>query len=136
MTNFIASLLTVLVGGGLFAFIEFLIQRRDKKHDALGKITKEMGDIRKEIKALADRTEAEREEDLAMAWRLRILDGAEQCALHIKHSQEWWGQIIEDVDHYEKYCKVHDDFINGKAKASSDLLRRTYAERVEHHDFL
>lgn len=116
---------TILGSAGLFSLIQYLITRRDAR-------TKMLEAIKKEI----DEIKADRLLDKATDARRRILRSSDEVLQGMKHSQEWWEQVMDDVTYYEKYCADHKGYENNKARIAIKELTKCYEERREKHDFL
>ena len=121
-----------LLGGGLIAFIQFLITRKDNKDqrfkditESIEKLVTKMG----ELDAKEDRHNAE-------ARRIRILRFADEMLQDHRHTKDSWDQVIADCEEYEQYCKDHEKFKNGHTEATVTFIREQYHERLEKHDFL
>ena len=122
---YLTILCTILGSAGVFSFIEYLIQRRDKRTGMLAEIKKEID----ELKVL-------RLQDRATDARRRILRASDEVQLGTRHSREWWEQIMEDISEYEKYCLTHANYENNKAKIAIKELTECYEQRRERQDFL
>lgn len=129
----IQTFLGMILGGSFLAFLQFLIQRSDKKKDEFGEIKKAIEDLRecvKRVDAKADRREAE-------SRRIRILRFEEELQRDVRHTKEAFDQIMEiDITEYERYCSAHPGFKNNRAGASIEHIQNVYAERLDKHDFL
>lgn len=118
-------IVSILGSAGVFAFIEFLIQRRDNRNSLLTAIKKELDELKSNM--LRDR---------ATDARRRILMASDETLQGTLHSREWWEQIMEDITEYEKYCATHQGYENNKAKIAIKELTECYETRRERHDFL
>lgn len=69
--------------------------------------------------------------------RNRILRfGDEIKTKQIKHSEEFYNQVLADITDYEKYCKEHPNFKNERTVATEKIIKEAYAEHVKNDDFL
>ena len=68
--------------------------------------------------------------------RYRILRFDDEIRHKTRHSKEHFDQIIEDVDTYERYCRDHPRFPNGKAASATDNVKRTYEKCKAENSFL
>ena len=68
--------------------------------------------------------------------RYRILRFDDEIRHKTRHSKEHFDQIIEDVDTYERYCRDHPRFPNGKAVSAIDNVKRTYEKCKAENSFL
>ena len=131
--NILTSIISILVGGGILAFIQFLITRHDSKHDRFKGITDA-------IKALSDKVDAmgaKSDERYAVTARVRILRFADEMLEGRKHTKDSWDQVMgADITDYEAYCETHPTFRNNKTEATVAFIKEGYAERLKKNDFL
>ena len=130
------SIISILVGGGLLAFIQFLITRHDNKHDkfksvldAIKGVTAEVEDVRKEIAALKD--DADRRD--AVQARTHVLRFRDELQNNIDHSSEYFDQILEDAERYKKFCEKHPDFPNGRTEAAIEYITDEHQRLLREH---
>lgn len=123
---------SILLGGGILAFVQFLISRHDQKHDKLKGVYEAIEGLSKQIKQVSDKAD----ERNAVNSRVRILRFADEMMEGKKHSKDSWDQVMGDITDYEKYCDAHPDFRNGQTAATVEYLKKNYIERLEKHDFL
>lgn len=127
-----SSVVSVLIGGGIFAFIEFLINRHDTKHDRLKDITEAIEKLTEKVDALDQKGD----ERNAINMRVRILRFRDEMLAGQGHTHDSFQQVLGDIDEYEKYCEKHPDFRNNQTTSTIEHIKRNYAERLEKHDFL
>ena len=127
-----ASVVSILVGGGLLAFIQFLIGRHDAKHDKF----KEVFEAIEKLTGKVDDLAAKSDERNAVNMRVRILRFRDEMLAGQSHTHDSFQQVLGDIDEYEKYCEKHQDFRNNQTVATIEHRKRNYAERLERHDFL
>jgi len=140
-TNNIKEIIvTVLLSGALFSFLQFLITRNDNKKNIKGEIEKKMDEGFKEIKAdvrdvKADvRVVSERlEEHKATLARTHILRFADELRTG-SHSKEYFEQQLQDIDTYNNYCSTHPKFVNEMAKMAIRVIRKRYEETYNDTD--
>lgn len=126
------EIISILVGGGILAFMEFLINRFDKKHDKFMQIT----DAIKKLDEKIDKIDKKSDERNAISMRVRILRFRNEMLIDRNHSHDEYQQVLDDIEEYEKYCSVHPEFKNGQTVATIEHIKRNYQERLEKHDFL
>ena len=68
--------------------------------------------------------------------RARILRFNNELLRDIPHTREEFIEILKDIDEYERYCREHTDYANGRAVHAIANIGRVYDERLEKHDFL
>ena len=123
---------SLLLGGGVLAFVQFLISRHDNKHDKFKGVYEAIEGLSKQIKQVSDKAD----ERNAVNSRVRILRFSDEMMEGKRHSKDSWDQVMSDITDYEKYCEAHPDFRNGQTAATVEYLKKNYIERLEKHDFL
>lgn len=68
--------------------------------------------------------------------RRRILRFNDEIINHVKHSREYFDDVLEDVNAYENYCRKNPDFRNGKAVLAIENIERVYRECMKEGNFL
>ena len=68
--------------------------------------------------------------------RARILRFNNELLRDIPHTREEFIEILKDIDDYERYCRDHKDYANGRAVHAIANIGRVYDERLAKHDFL
>jgi len=130
------AITTFILGGGFLAFLQFLIERYDKKKDAIKELKEYVVKMEKTLGDKIDSIEAKAAERNAVSARVRILRFADEIAEGRKHSKESFDQCLSDIDEYEDYCAANPTFQNNKTVTTAAYIKRIYAERLEKHDFL
>ena len=101
--------LAVLGSGAFFTFVQFLINRYDSKREELKTIQSEIILIRANDEILS-------------------------TAKH--HTKEWFDQLLDDIDNYDRYCQAHPDYRNSVAVSAMNNLKRIYTNCLENNSFL
>ena len=134
----------ILLGGGILAFIQFLIQRHDSKHDKMEEVNESIRALSEKAKerfdALdrkIDTVDEKGDERFAVSSRVRILRFEDELQEKRKHSKDSWDQVMSDIDYYKKYTEPgkHPDFKNGQTEATIEHIEHGYRERLEKRDF-
>lgn len=68
--------------------------------------------------------------------RARILRFNNELLREIPHTKEEFIEVLKDIDEYERYCREHEDYANGRAVHAIANIGRVYDERLQKHDFL
>lgn len=98
----------------------------------IGDIDDKLDKIAAKVNSLAEKAKEEK----AMQSRRHILRFADELYNGEKHSKEYFDEILQACDSYEKYCDEHPNFKNNKTVMSSQLIKDTYAKLMEEHKFL
>ena len=123
-----------ILGGGFMGFMEFLIKRKDAKHDKSDEIIKRLDHIEGRI----DSIDAKADEREAIACRIRILLFMDELLEGRRKRKDSYDQCMQDIVFYENYCAAeeHKDFKNGQTEMTVEYIKHNYAERLEKNDFL
>lgn len=68
--------------------------------------------------------------------RIRILRFNDELLRDEPHSKEFFDNVLEDVDVYERYCIAHPQYRNSKAVLAIANIRRCYEKHEADRDFL
>lgn len=123
---------SILGSSAIFAFVQFIIARHDNRNDKFAQIVTELAAIRKDITELhgyVDKIEV-------INARIRILDASDQIRRKVKHSEEYFNQINDDITLYNQYCDKNPGFKNNRAVHAIENINRVYAEALKSNDFL
>lgn len=112
----------------------YLNKEMMEKQDAFQKECKEYRHLNElQIKSLMQRFDKRTAEDI----RNRILRfGDEIKNKQIKHSEEYYNQILADITDYNKYCREHPSFPNERTVATTKIIKEAYEEHLKNNDFL
>lgn len=129
----ITILLAVVGSNALWGFIQFLLERRDKKQNCSKQILEAIENLSKKV----DKIDSEGAEREAIAARVRILDFMDGLLEGRRRTKDAYDQVIcSDITKYEKYCKENPDFKNNQTQATIEYITQDYQKRLEKHDFL
>lgn len=80
--------------------------------------------------------EKKKEVEKMDACRSRILRFGDECRQDVRHSKEFFDQILIDITTYENYCHDHKEYKNSKAVLTIENIKRIYSECVDKDSFL
>ena len=126
------QILSIIIGGGILAFIQFLITRHDGKHDKFKAITESIDKLSKKV----DYLDKKGDERNAVSMRVRILRFRDEMLADHKHTHDSFQQVLSDIDSYEQYCKQNPDFKNNQTIATIEHIKDNYHERLQKNDFV
>lgn len=131
-SNLVMTFFSFILGGSFLGFLQFIINRRDAKNDRFDAIVKEIAELRSEIRAIDEKGDARD----AIESRVRILRFNDELLEGRRHSKDSYDQCMSDITVYETYCDTHPKFKNNQTAMTISNVNRSYAERLEKHDFL
>lgn len=138
-------------GGGVVLILLSLVEISPIKLNPWSRLAKWLGrainaDVIKEIETVKATQAATRErlethivtneKREADNCRARILRFNNELIREIPHTKEEFVEVLKDIDEYERYCREHKDYANGRAVHAIANIGRVYDERLEKHDFL
>ncbi len=91
------------------------------------------------VKSMEDRqvkSDEAREKKDAVDMRNRILLFGDEARRGVKHSEEHFNQVLEDITDYELYCSKHPEFPNEKAVITCRRIKEIYEKCLIDKDFL
>lgn len=68
--------------------------------------------------------------------RSRILRFSNDVCRGESFSEEYWNNILDNIDDYEQYCKAHSDFLNNKGELAIKFIKEEYLEVKKNDMFL
>lgn len=128
MTN-IQTIFSILLGGGILTFVQFLINRHDSKNDKEDSILSAI----KTLSGRVERIEQSLDERDAILARTHILRFKDELYNDIKHSQEYFEQTLDDIQTYDQFCSEHPKFANGRTKAAAKYIQDEYDRLFKAH---
>ena len=88
------------------------------------------------IEKKIDDNNKKNDERFAKNARTKILRFDDELRMHMKHSKEYFDNVIEDIDEYETYCRNNQHFKNRKAESAIEHIMKAYNQCHEQNDFL
>lgn len=118
--------LLILVSGGLFSFIQFMItfgfSRKDKSKEIENSLKEIKEDNKKQFSELNNKIDF----NAAVLARTHILRFNDEIMNGMKHSREYWRQQLDDCDTYEEFCRVNPDFKNSYTEIADKNIKTTF----------
>lgn len=118
---------------------------RDRARDLIGlnelkielqTVKENMDELDSKIDNLKKEDQERRDLSDALSSRRRILRFNDELLQNIRHSQEMFNNILEDITDYDHYCNTHRNFVNQRAVLAESNIKKTYQKCMEEHDFL
>lgn len=102
-------------------------------------IKKDIAELNGEIQVVkSDLNEMkdENREDKATAARNRILICSDEVYQGVRHSKEYFDNVLADITFYKRYCDEHPEFQNEMTVMAVERIEEVYRHCLENHDFL
>lgn len=120
----ITVIIAIIGSNALWGFLQFLLERKDKKKDCSKKILEEIQKINHKI-----------DQRTAIECRIRILKFMDEIIEGWEHSKDSYNQIMRDITDYLQYCEDHPQFLNHQTDATIERLKKDYEQRLATNDF-
>lgn len=117
-------------GGGMFILLLTIIQVTPLKLNPWSVVAKALG------KALTVDVLDKLDENTASTCRYRLIRFDDELRHHVKHTEEHFDQILDDITIYERYCKEHPNYPNSKAVLAIENIKSTYVKCRKENSFL
>ena len=139
-----AILLAAMAAPGFWELLKFIIQKiqeifSDRKKVTIEEISDKLDDQGRKLNSLEKQfTEknAEDEEREAKAARRRILRADDEIRVGVKHSKDFFDDVLRDIDYYEEYCVNHPHFKNRCAESAIRNVSVCYDKCKTDNSFL
>lgn len=128
----VTVIVAVIGSNALWGFLQFLLDRKDKKDDCSKRILEAIEKLNKKV----DKIDVEASEREAVTSRVRILKFMDELLEGRRHTKDSYDQVMTDITNYEQYCSAHPKFKNNQTVSTIEFINKNYQERLEKHDFL
>ena len=120
----ITVMVAIIGSNALWGFLQFLLERKDKKKDCSKKILEAIQKINDKL-----------DQRTAISCRIRILKFMDEIIEGWEHSKDSYNQIMRDITDYLQYCDDHPQFLNHQTDATIERLKKDYEQRLATNDF-
>ena len=120
----ITVIVAIIGSNALWGFLQFLLERKDKKKDCSKKILEAIQKINNKI-----------DQRIAIECRIRILKFMDEIIEGWEHSKDSYNQIMRDITNYLQYCEEHPQFLNHQTDATIERIKKDYEQRLATNDF-
>ena len=127
----VAVVVAVIGSNALWGFIQFILERKDKKDDCSKKIMEMIQKLDEKI----DKLDGELSERSAIACRVRILKFMDEILEGWSHGRDSYTQVLQDITNYTNYCDTHPLFLNHQTEATIEYIKNDFQEHLEKNDF-
>lgn len=121
----IITIIVAIIGSNaLWGFLQFLLERKDKKKDCSKKILEAIQKIDNKL-----------DQKTTIGCRIRILKFMDEIIEGWEHSKDSYNQIMRDITDYLQYCDEHPQFLNHQTDATIERIKKDYEQRLATNDF-
>lgn len=120
----ITVIVAIIGSNALWGFLQFLLERKDKKKDCSKKILEAIQKINDKL-----------DQRTAVSCRIRILKFMDEIIEGWEHSKDSYNQLMQDITHYHQYCEEHPQFLNHQTDATIERLKKDYEQRLATNNF-
>ena len=102
-------------------------------------VKKDIADLNGEIQLVKNdlnEMKDENREDKAKVARNRILICSDEVYQGVRHSKEYFDNILADITFYKRYCDEHPEFQNEMTVMATQRIECIYKKCLEEHGFL
>lgn len=133
VVQLIGSFLT-MVGAVIVALISSgrFWDHIEKKKGGLGE---KVDNVQKQLTDYIESQDAKAALKDAKNARRRMLHFSDELQNGIRHSQEYFFDILDDCDTYDRYCQGHPEFPNSKTVAAEANIKACYQKCLVDHEF-
>ena len=134
--TFVAIISAVFASGGFWAFLQFVATKHSEKRSTTAKMLLAAKESIIKISEQQESILKTIDENEAKGARRRILRFSDELNQEIRHTKDYFDDVLADIDMYEKYCKDHPDFLNNRTLMAETNIKATYQQCLAEHDFL
>jgi hypothetical protein len=135
-----AILLAAIAAPGFWEFLKNVFDRiTQRKKVTIEEIGTKLDEQGKQIDALEEAFNQKNKEDAekeAKAARRRILRADDEIRMGMKHSKDFFEDVLRDIDAYEGFCDEHPHFKNRCAESAIKNVSDTYDTCKAQNSFL
>lgn len=135
-----AILLAAIAAPGFWEVIKTMIDKLlQRKRVTIEQISEKLDVQGKKLNSLEqafNKKNAEDQEKEAKAARRRILRTDDEIRIGVKHSKDFFDDVLRDIDSYEEYCDDHPHFKNKCAESAINNVLACYETCKADNSFL
>lgn len=144
-TTLLTIVLAVFASSGFWAFLTELISKPRQKAllESLSATDSRIEALETAMQADRAQRQIERRQDqdaanllAAELAREEIIKASDECYNGIKHSREFFLQVLRKIDIYEDYTADHPRYQNSQAVTAIARIKEIYADLDKKHGFL
>lgn len=129
MDNILQIVCTILItavgSSGLWGFMQYKADKKDKTADLLKKIDNKIEELSEEL-----------QDTKANLARRNILSLNDDIETGIWHSRDYYRTVIEeDIPKYNRHCETHPNYENGFTSEAVLTIKQKYHKSIENGEF-
>lgn len=101
-----------------------------------GEVIERLNQLEAEVKENKQEHFAQCERRRIIDARVRILKFGDELQNDVRHSKDYFDQILLDITDYEHYCAKHPDFKNDITAMTVKHIKNVYSTCLSEHSFL
>lgn len=118
------------------AFSHDVITKLDEHNKTLTSIAKDVENLKTDVDNVKKDSKEADERNKADQCRQRVLRFNDELLHHVKHSKEYFDDMLIDIDDYEEYCNAHPGYKNSRAELAIENIKETYKKLSKEGGFL
>lgn len=99
--------------------------------EKVDKLKEDINETKQDLKNHIADSEIEKMKNI----RQKIIRFSDEVYAKRKHSKEHYEEMMDFIDVYEKFCKLHPDFPNNMALDAIRNIKEQYTKHKENNDF-
>lgn len=115
--------------------LDELEKQQNTNNEAIKEVRKDISDMEQRMTQKLKESEANADIKEAKTLRSRIIDFADSCRVHQKHTKTAFENIIRDYGDYMDYCEKHG-IPNHFIDAEFEYIKEVYAECQKENKFI
>ena len=135
-----AILLAAIAAPGFWEVIKTMIDKLlQRKRVTIEEISEKIDAQGKKLNSLEQAFNKKNDEDYekeAKAARRRILRADDEIRVGVRHSKDYFEDVLRDIDYYEEYCDNHPHFKNKCAESAIRNVSACYDTCKTENSFL
>lgn len=125
----VTIIVAVIGSGGFWSLLQFIATKHSEKRSTTAKMLLATQES-------ITRISRQIEENEAKGARRRILRFSDELTQEIRHTKDYFDDVLADIDMYERYCEDHPKFPNNRTLMAETAIKATYQQCLAEHDFL
>ncbi len=101
----------------------------------ISKVQGSVGDLKTDMESFKLEMRSDADLKGAKEARVRILRFSDELINNAWHSQEMFGNVLDDITAYNRYCQNHPEFENERTVQAEANIKKVYQKLMEERKF-